>query len=217
MAAAAVQPKIVFQKECAITRSHDLATLSFGPCYVLTGHDPKTKTSFLAHIDDTTDVGTLPQVFDRLRQIGVNLQDLTQVRLMGGWAAHGESARWGDKIVRVLHESGLRNVDFTFFQKKAARPIELKTNSIEEGLRFYYPGGILRAADGKFISFKKPWFGKEKQQVDADKKTAEELILRKYPQISKAALDASPDLYQHLAAQLLMSEPDVPLTITVLD
>jgi len=52
-----------------ITKSRNIATSSFGPCYVLTGHDPIRKYSFLAHIDDMTDVGTLSAVFDKLKAL----------------------------------------------------------------------------------------------------------------------------------------------------
>lgn len=211
-------PALVFQEECVISRSRNIATLGFGPCYVLTGYHPQTQHSFLAHLDDMTQVESLSALFACLRDLGVRISELTQVRLMGGWAGHGESAEWGRKIKEVLQREAVPNVDYSLFQQKIR--VDMARCTQEELLRnkdrHFFPGGLLDAASGQFKMFKNQWERLEKQAAEKADQRADALLRRRVP-----GYNPQRDKYSHqmmlVANQLLMSEPEVPLSIRVED
>jgi hypothetical protein len=215
VSAVAQKPATVCQKECVISKSRDIATSAFGPCYVLTGHDPKTKYNFLAHLDDMTQVESFSEIFRKLRGLGVKIQDLTNVRLMGGWKNHGESAKWGHKIIKVLKENNVPAPDLTHFHTKETRDPSDKFKTEAETIRFYYPGGVMKLA-GDFSFFKAAWKKLEVKQMANDREYAIEVIARKLPQYADA-VRSSPDLYQILSPQVLMDEKERPLSITIVD
>ncbi len=164
----AVKPKLelVYQMECVISNTNRMATGSFGPCYVLVGHDPQTKYSFLAHIDAVTDIATITDIFQKLRCLGVDTNNLANVRLMGGWKAEEISSAMGDQIITSLKKEGIFDkVDFSFFQKKA-QWAELSSVPDQKQLpTYFYPGGIQDPESGKFQFFAKPWKKIEDQKM----------------------------------------------------
>jgi hypothetical protein len=196
----------VYQKECVISKSTKMVTSSFGGCYVLTGHDPETKYSFLAHIDDTTNVASICQIFSTLKGLGVDVQRLTSVRLMGGYQAHTESNAWGQRIIEVLRQEGLfGKIDFTYFQKK----VEGSFNHVGDHTHFF--GGQLDPQTGGFSFFKTIWM---KLEVESEAKSHEVLqSLCAQKGINLSGL--SKEQISVLAGHVLMDLPEVTLKVTV--
>ena len=196
----------VFQKECVISKSTIMVTSSFGGCYVLTGHDPETKYSFLAHIDDTTNVESIRQIFSSLKRLGVDVQRLTRVRLMGGYQAHTESNKWGHRIIGVLKQEGLGDkIDFTHFQKK----VEGTFNNVNDRTHFF--GGQLDPQTGAFSFFKTIWMKFDKEQEAKTRELLPALFAQKGIDFSKL----SREQLSVLAGRVLMDLPEVPLKVTV--
>lgn len=143
----------VYQKDCVISKSKKMVTGSIGGCYVLAGHDPKTKYSFMAHLDDTTNVEGISKIFSTLKELGVNSDDLTGVRLIGGYKDQDESKKWGNKIIEVLEKEGIGGkVDYNYFQKKL--PPELATS----GNNTHFFGAHLDPQTGTFSFLQNLWF-----------------------------------------------------------
>ena len=136
------------QKECIISKTHQIATGVFGPCYVFTGHDANSGYSFLAHIDDTTETKSIYNIFHTLKT-SCHIQNLNTVKfsLMGGWNDHEESNHWGKQIKEILEQEKVLNfTDLTLFQKKN-----------QSSNQAHYFGGIMAPKTGKFRFFKQPW------------------------------------------------------------
>lgn len=196
----------VFQKECMISKSTKMLTSSFGGCYVLTGHDPETKYSFLAHIDDNTNVESIRQIFSSLKRLGVDVQRLTRVRLMGGYQAHTESNKWGHRIIEVLKQEGLGGkIDFTHFQKK----VEGSFGNVSDKTHFF--GGQLDPQTGAFSFFKTIWEKLDKEQDAKSRELLPSLFAQKGIDISKL----SKEQILVLASRVLMDVPEVPMKVTV--
>lgn len=152
-------PLFVFQTECIISRSQPIATGTFGGCYLLTGYDPQSKYRFLAHIDDQTDTKTISTIFEKLKELGVNLKNL-ELKVMGGWKEQERSSQWGKQILEQLEEKEcLSRCNFELFQKKKnwlpGTPLHPPDS--------YFTGGVLQP-DGSFYLFKTPWKKIENQQ-----------------------------------------------------
>jgi hypothetical protein len=141
-------PAYVLQKGCVISKTQKIAVGCFGPCYVLTGYDPKTKYSFVAHIDDMTQVESISQIFATLKQLGVDSNDLN-LSLMGGHKERTESNKWGHKITWQLKQEGVYDkVDMTLFQKKEAKPSNWTTNDEKETYKFFFYGWTDGSCEG---------------------------------------------------------------------
>ena len=216
VSAVSQKPALVHKRECVISKSRDIATTAFGPAYVLTGHDPKTKYSFLACIDDMTQVATVANIFHTLMKLGVNIKDLTKVRLMGGWKDHRESAKCGGKIIQVLKSLDVPEPNLKYYQQKKTIESNEKCTTVAEALPFYYLGRMLSAADAKFRFFNTIWKKQEDLVLAKDKEDVMKLICAKYPQY-RSLVASDPQMYKVLGSQMLMNEPEIPLTITVVD
>jgi hypothetical protein len=196
----------VYQKECAISNSKKIVTSTFGPCHVLTGHDPKTKYTFLAHIDDITNVYDISKIFAKLKELGVDLNDLTGIRLLGGYKDKEQSNEWAKKIIEVLKKEGLgAKVDYTYFQKK----VEFSSN-IPVGDKTHFFGGQLEPEKGSFSFFTKPWMKLELEQQRRDHQFVDQLFAE--AKIDPSRLSAE-DKAEY-ASQLAMTK-ELPLKITV--
>jgi hypothetical protein len=196
----------VFQKECVISKSTKMVTSSFGACYVLTGHDPETKYSFLAHIDDMINVESIRQIFSSLKRLGVDVQRLTRVRLMGGYQAHTESNKWGHRIIEVLKQEGLGGkIDFTHFQKK----VEGSFGNVSDKTHFF--GGQLDSQTGTFSFFKTIWEKLDKEQEAKSRELVSPLFAQKGIDFSKL----SREQLVMWGGNVLMELPEMPLKVTV--
>lgn len=77
----------IIQKEYTITNSKSdkpiIGTFGLGPCIALTGYDPETSTAVIAHIDATTDIQSLAEIFT---DIGIDSKGYNRLRigLIGG-------------------------------------------------------------------------------------------------------------------------------------
>ena len=92
------------KRECIISRTYNIVVGPFGPGYVVTGYEPITKYTFLAHIDDGTNVETISEIFKELQKLNVDLKNFEKICLLGGWEKHPESKKWGDKILKELEK-----------------------------------------------------------------------------------------------------------------
>ncbi|KIA76458.1 hypothetical protein [Parachlamydia acanthamoebae] len=93
-----------------------LTTGSFGPCYVVTLISEKCTA--MAHVDDTTQVESIKQIFAEFSKRSIQFKDV-QVVILGGWKEHGESKEWGDKIFRYLCSAGFSSINLKYmFSKK---------------------------------------------------------------------------------------------------
>jgi len=115
---------VIDQMQCGVSRSHILATPSFGGCHVLTGYHQKTHAVFMAHIDDATDVSSLSGCMKALENMidstGKEAVQQLDWKLSGGWKEHEESAKWGKLILEEMRKFGvpLGKIDRTFYQQK---------------------------------------------------------------------------------------------------
>jgi hypothetical protein len=204
-------PAYVLQKGCVISKTQKIAVGCFGPCYVLTGYDPKTKYSFVAHIDDMTQVESISQIFATLKQLGVDSNDLN-LSLMGGHKERTESNKWGHKITWQLKQEGVYDkVDMTLFQKKEAKPSNWTTNDEKETYKFFFMGGLMDPAKGLFQFFQKYWKKLEDAQTAANDKEMADLLKEACPGISHLL----PHVRLTLCKQLLMTKGEIPLKINV--
>ncbi len=206
------QPDVVImlQKECIISKTKKISVGSFGPCYVLTGHDPKTKYSFAAHIDDCTQVETVSEIFNKLKELGVDLNDLTDVKVMGGWKNVIESAKWGTKLIEQLKNEGIYSkVNFSLFQKKQHCSGAPDLSKVKE---FYFLGGQLNSENGVSQFFTKSWMKIENLQDEVCTKIEQEIIQEKFP--GKKREDFSFEDIQKIVSPYLVGK-EYPLQIFV--
>jgi len=174
----------VLQGECGISNSKSMATGSFGPCYVLVGHDPKTKYSFIAHISVSTNFEDIRTLFSKLKSLNVDLNDLTGVRLLGGWTS-GNSIHIGPKIITILNEEGLGGkVDLTYFQQKVSGSTESKGDSSP-----HYNGGLLNPQTGTFSLFKTPWDRLEQKGFKSNLKVVTKLFKESNVDLNEMSLE----------------------------
>lgn len=156
-----LNPKVINQIECGVSRSHTLATPSFGPCHLLTGYHKKTHTVFMAHIDDLTDVSSLSGCLEPLKNIiGLTGNEAFQQldwKLSGGWREHEESAKWGKLILEEMRKYGvpLEKIDRTFYQQK-----QMMTSSKRHASKTHYFGAQIHPINGSLSfldSVRKEW------------------------------------------------------------
>ncbi len=161
----------VLQRQCVISNTRNIATGSFGSCYVLVGHDPKTKYSFIAHIDIGTYLEGIRTIFSELKRLNVDLNDLMGLRLLGGWKSE-PSCLLGQKIISILKEEGIgEKVNFTFFQQKLSGSIDVPGNKAT-----HFPGIHLDAQTGTLSILKNTWISLEQKQYESHLKLVQGLF-----------------------------------------
>jgi hypothetical protein len=143
----------IFQKNWAFTSADSpvskIKTGTFGPCYVVSF--TSGKYAAMAHIDDTTKVDSMKAIFDRFKQNLVPIKDI-KVIILGGWNEHPESFKWGQKIVKRIHDEGFENVSTkNMYLKKTKTVFEtvMKEDPIKANAPFYHLGALIDAKDGK--------------------------------------------------------------------
>ena len=95
----------VLQRECIISKDKKIATGSFAGCYVFSGHDPVTGYHFLAHIDSITKTKNVSLIFEKLKSLGVRIENLTNLKVMGGLKnSQGGSGEQGPKLLKCLEK-----------------------------------------------------------------------------------------------------------------
>lgn len=158
----------VFQRHCGISRSLPMVTPSWGPCYVLTAHDPSSHWSLLAHIDDVTEIASVSLCCDALktRLPAITPEEAVLQRchwsLKGGYKGKGkfagDSEEWGNKILHELEKNGIprSQIDLTQFQAKKTIPDTGLASAAEIPL-YCFLGGLLNPATGNFSHFAKNW------------------------------------------------------------
>lgn len=140
----------VGQKEWAFTSANSgkprITTGGFGPCYVLSF--TAKNYAALAHVDDTTVVESINQIFARFKKESIQPNEI-KVILMGGWQQHPSSYEWGLKILQLLEASGVGQLSKSkLFSKPALQHAMIATNS-EDLLPFFHPGAQVDASTGK--------------------------------------------------------------------
>lgn len=137
----------VYQNSCIIANRSLISTGSFGPCYILAGHDITTNITFLAHLTDCTNLNMISEIFKKLGEAGA-AKEFLNLRLLGGWANHPESNKWGNKILEVLKkEDVLQGLNTDHFQTKT---MEATMNS-----KTHFYGFSIDTNNGKIKFFKK--------------------------------------------------------------
>jgi len=137
----------IFQKQWAFTTADSEAPIvktgSFGPCYVVTF--TQDKYAALAHIDDTTQVETMQNIFTRFQENGVDPKEV-RVIVTGGWKENASSFEWGEKVVAKIKEAGFENMNTALMHVKT--PITAKSTQ-KDISKHYFIGLKVDARDGK--------------------------------------------------------------------
>ncbi len=154
----------VYQKEYAFVGPEStksiIRTGAFGPCYVVSftaESENGQRFAAMAHIDDTTQVESISDIFDRFMENSVPLEDV-KVIIMGGWRNHPESFKCGSKIISHIHKAGFRDVSIKNLFKKAF-PATWEQVVSGDQKEFYFCGAQVKASTGETFLFKN--FNKE--------------------------------------------------------
>lgn len=146
----------VGQQEWAFTSVNSdkprITTCGFGPCYVLS-FTAKNHAA-LAHVDDTTIVESINQIFARFQKELIERHEI-KVTLMGGWQGNPSSREWGMKILHLLEASGVGQLSTVkLFSKPACDPlIAFNAKKKEELTPYFHAGAQVDASSGKTYIF----------------------------------------------------------------
>jgi len=149
----------IFQKNWAFTSAENakpqIKTGSFGPCYVVTF--TSQKFAAMAHIDDMTQVDSIEIIFNKFSENSIELKDV-KVIILGGWKAHPESFKWGNKIVEKIKTAGFKNIsDKNMFSKKCLTLLQqMQDISGPELPTYFHFGALVDATNGKTFLLKEP-------------------------------------------------------------
>lgn len=175
----------ILQRECIISKDKKIVTGSFSGCYVIAGHDPVSGYHFLAHIDSITKTKTISLIFENLKSLGVCLENLTNVKVMGGLKdSNGGSGEQGPKLLKCLAKAGILATDLTHYQvKKTDQELResLMKGEITEDISFedwtsntHFHGGYLNNK-GDFKFFQSAQENLEITQFEANNQTQKDL------------------------------------------
>lgn len=160
----------VYQKNWAFTSadsdSPKIITSSFGPCYVVTF--TSGKFAAMTHIDDTTDVDSITTIFKKFKNNSIDLKDVN-VTILGGWKEHPSSFLWGQKILKIIKESGFEKINVDLMHTKKTLTQKLVASEIP---LYFYWGALVDSSNGKttIINERLPKLEQEQTQRNSELK-----------------------------------------------
>ncbi len=164
---------IVFQSQCAVSRTQPLAFPKCGSSYCITAYDPKTRWTLLANTCPRPVVETVTECIESFRKLinesGEPARPLSQCRwrLIGGWkgASETDSEALGERLIVELGKNGVRRdqIDLSRYQKKT--PSMDGFFSSTPNPHHYIFGGVLNPESGVISFFGKPWASIERENT----------------------------------------------------
>lgn len=165
----------IYQKNWAFTTSTSsrpqIRTGSFGPCYVVVLKSEGCVA--MAHLDDTTDVNSITDIFEEFKRNSVEPQNVN-VFIAGGWKEHTASFEWGQKILSKIGEFNCKKVTTThMFTKRGLSTEEVRrglkqqqSDSSYDPTQDFYQGAVVSAITGKTYLMKEIVLDLEAKQAE---------------------------------------------------
>lgn len=133
---------LVGQKQWAFTSADSkypkIQTNSFGPCYGLSFVYEKYVA--LAHIDDSTIIDSIKNIFDKFAEYCIEPKDI-KVIIVGGWREHPESYKWGISILQKLESLGVTTIHKSLMFRKVT--MQNESQAFRQGHTPFFEGGML--------------------------------------------------------------------------